>query len=140
MSPEEIRGRDEYNANRKFLPEETKKKRRATSNAWARKKYKREKLVNPAKFLLRHYKQRDKECELTLEWVNENIVNKKCTYCGYRKGICCDRKDSSRGYKIDNCVPACQVCNVAKWNHISYEDFFSIGKIIKRLRKLGKIK
>ena len=54
-----------------------------------------------------------------------NIVSKKCIYCGaeptYRKylydkifanGV--DRIDSDIGYHIDNCVPCCKKCNMAK--------------------------
>jgi len=64
-----------------------------------------------------------------------NITQKTCSYCGTspnyiirtvssrktgRKefkynGI--DRKDSSKGYTLENCVPCCVVCNRIKSNH-----------------------
>lgn len=71
-----------------------------------------------------------------------DLVDKKCHYCGaesYLKvfgqarmeqhncngnfiytGI--DRKDSNKGYQIENCVTCCKTCNFAK-NDMSYEAF-----------------
>ena len=59
-----------------------------------------------------------------------NIITKNCTYCGqppkskrlrYKiendflfNGI--DRVDNSVGYTIENCVPCCKMCNLAKSN------------------------
>lgn len=112
-------------------------------NAKARDDYSKNKEKDPARFLIGHYRERSKKlgfiCDLTVEWIRENIVNKNCTYCGYNGITCCDRKDPLKAYTMDNCVPSCEVCNVAKWDHISYEDFFLVGKVINKLRKLGKI-
>ena len=49
--------------------------------------------------------------------------NKECIYCGNKittAGI--DRIDSSVGYTINNCVPCCYRCNVAK-NNMNIEEF-----------------
>lgn len=35
-----------------------------------------------------------------------------------------DRKDSTRGYELDNCVTACKVCNYAK-RSMTYDEFLS---------------
>lgn len=57
------------------------------------------------------------------------LIQGDCTYCGAKpeqvrtrgvhampyNGI--DRVDSSQGYFIENCVPCCGVCNVAKMDH-----------------------
>lgn len=65
------------------------------------------------------------------------IIEMNCYYCGSgskvylgetvyaldefkRNGI--DRKNSSLGYTVKNCVPCCDICNRAKSN-LSYEDF-----------------
>lgn len=72
----------------------------------------------------------------------EILVNKSCHYCGsgptlkvFSKnrmattgvngnftytGI--DRKDSSQGYHLENCVTCCKTCNFAK-NDMTYEEF-----------------
>ena len=61
----------------------------------------------------------------------------KCHYCGdglppFGWGI--DRKDSSKGYTTENCVPCCKVCNIMK-NTLSYKDFFKKIKDIINYRK-----
>ena len=57
-----------------------------------------------------------------------NIVNNECYYCGYVNsdfvnGI--DRKNSSVGYILDNCVSCCKMCNYMKGS-------LSIDVFIKR--------
>lgn len=42
------------------------------------------------------------------------ILNNKCYYCGNYDKIGIDRIDSSIGYKINNCVPCCEICNYMK--------------------------
>lgn len=80
----------------------------------------------------------------------KNIIFKDCHYCGDkpklipritrnnesvassipRNGI--DRKDSSIGYTIENCVPCCTRCNILK-KDINYDDFCNlIAKIAER--------
>lgn len=55
--------------------------------------------------------------ELSLETFCE-IVQQNCHYCGEFSenktfnGI--DRKDQTKGYVLDNCVPSCQMCNMIK--------------------------
>lgn len=58
------------------------------------------------------------------------LVSQPCHYCGGNskdrfaksRGNGIDRKDSSKGYTIDNCVPCCATCNFVK-NKMSYNDF-----------------
>lgn len=64
---------------------------------------------------------------ISKEQFNE-IINQKCYYCGfspnqilYKKGMQTpfiyngiDRKDNTVGYEINNVVPACKFCNMAK--------------------------
>ena len=58
-------------------------------------------------------KERKLSFELTVKEV-ERLILQNCTYCGAepRNGI--DRKDSSLGYNVQNCVPCCTTCNVMK--------------------------
>lgn len=92
------------------------------------------------KELYRHYKYNAKRRNLSFNLTVEefgNITRQPCTYCGslptqkmfskggrgYRSyyrdvhpwiynGI--DRKDNTRGYELDNCVPCCGTCNWLK--------------------------
>lgn len=86
--------------------------------------------TSPIEFLYFNYqrgsKARNIEFDLTMECFSILVVS-SCHYCGdlesntlrrYKKeefkynGI--DRKDSSLGYTIDNCVPCCVRCNFSK--------------------------
>ena len=75
-------------------------------------------------------KDRGLSFELTREDVRV-ITSQRCVYCGgepsYRKNaymprngdyVCngIDRVDNTKGYTIDNCVPCCRTCNLAKSN------------------------
>lgn len=66
------------------------------------------------------------------------LASAPCFYCGSQPGNHCkkrrglhsgliyqglDRKDSKRGYVIDNVVPCCAICNRAKYT-MSQEDFY----------------
>ena len=74
---------------------------------------------------------------------------KNCVYCGkfiewikYSKSkegtkpYNLDRKDSSLGYSIENCVVSCGRCNQVKNNFFSYEEFKLIGKVIAKIDRL----
>ena len=58
---------------------------------------------------------RELSFELTKEQF-ETISNKNCYYCGKESPNGIDRVDSSKGYSLSNCVPACKHCNYAKGN------------------------
>jgi len=49
-----------------------------------------------------------------------------------------DRKDNNRDYVLDNCVLACAICNNAKSDKFTYEEFKKVGALIKRIWKLRK--
>jgi hypothetical protein len=44
-----------------------------------------------------------------------------------------DRKDNEGIYEISNCVLACALCNMAKSNIFTYDEFLNIGAAIKEL-------
>jgi hypothetical protein len=52
--------------------------------------------------------------ELTIEQFNQ-LCSSACAYCNGASNIGIDRKDSSIGYVIDNCQPACGKCNMMKY-------------------------
>jgi len=71
--------------------------------------------------------------ELSLAQV-ESLIEQPCHYCGAepRNGI--DRKDSSLGYNLLNCLPCCTICNVMKMA-LTYKDFLEhVGRIVTHVR------
>jgi 5-methylcytosine-specific restriction endonuclease McrA len=56
-------------------------------------------------------------------------------YGGKKRGgtLEVDRKDNVRGYEIDNCVLACAVCNNAKSDKFTYEEFRRVGDVIGKI-------
>ena len=74
----------------------------------------------------------------------------KCHYCGIEENdfldiwepfyggkrgriLEVDRKDNSLGYDVENCVLACAVCNNAKSDKFTYEEFKRVGDVIKEI-------
>lgn len=47
-----------------------------------------------------------------------------CTYCGISPSKGIDRRDNSLGYLLENCVPCCKDCNLAK-RDMSEESFLA---------------
>lgn len=72
--------------------------------------------------------KRYKRCfELTFdEFVS--LVTTSCHYCG-ADGWGIDRKDSSVGYILQNCLPCCSACNCMKM-HVSYDEFIERCRLI----------
>jgi hypothetical protein len=53
------------------------------------------------------------------------MIKKSCYYCNYsneKEVLGIDRLDSTKGYLLENCVPACKLCNRMK--HIYHPEFF----------------
>lgn len=74
----------------------------------------------------------------------EKTTSAECHYCGgfsfewdeRSRGNGIDRKDSSIGYFIDNCVPCCSKCNFVK-NSMPYMDFINyIKRIAERFNEI----
>ena len=111
-----------YNQNRKELTPEEKLKR----STYIKKYNKEHQLVK--KF--RQYKTRSKVKEnffqITIDEF-KGLVYQPCHYCGNISidkinGI--DRKDNNIGYILNNCLPCCYICNMAKSNK-TYEEFIT---------------
>lgn len=100
--------------------------------------------------LFNHYKmkakRRGKGFDLTFNQFI-SIVEKNCHYCNFPpstklqswsifresdyiiySGV--DRRDSSKGYELDNCVPCCEFCNRAK-NDRTEEEFLNWLNFVK---------
>ncbi len=106
-------------------------------------------------FLIRHYKSyiksaRERGLVFKISPTDfERIVSSPCFYCGaepsskniywlkdghYRcNGI--DRKDNSKGYTIENCVPCCPECNFCKGS-LSKDEFLKLVKKVYEYRVL----
>jgi len=65
-------------------------------------------------------------------------------YGGFKRGqkLEVDRKVNSLEYDIENCVLACAICNMAKSDKFSYDEFRKVGETIREIwqnRKRRKI-
>jgi len=76
---------------------------------------------------------------------------RQCHYCGIEegdfiliwgkfyggekrgKGLEVHRKDNEKGYNEGNCVLTCPVCNNAKSDKFTYEEFKKVGDVIKEI-------
>lgn len=77
---------------------------------------------------------------------------KKCHYCRIEEDEFCkiwgdtfyggikrgrkleiDRKDNVSEYNMTNCVLACAICNMAKSDKFTYEEFLRVGEVIKEV-------
>ena len=74
---------------------------------------------------------------------------KKCNYCEIKeidfipiwgkfykmrgKRLEVERKDNNKGYSEENCVLACAICNNAKSNKFTCEEFKKVGRTIKEI-------
>lgn len=74
----------------------------------------------------------DKETYATL------VAGRACHYCGGslpETGGGLDRKNSSVGYSVENCVPCCRNCNSIRGaDLISYKEMLEVAKLLRKLR------
>lgn len=87
--------------------------------------------------VLKSYARTDKlkgmECDLTLEYVKVSLLS-NCHYCGFPPtGL--DRINNKLGHTIENTVPCCKECNIARMDNFSHEEMFVIGKAIKKIKE-----
>lgn len=56
-------------------------------------------------------------------------------YGGKKRGtrLEVDRRDNRRGYDSENCVLACAVCNNAKSDKFTYDEFRRVGTVIMEI-------
>ena len=99
---------------------------------------------NREKRLLTSYKYIDKlkglDCDLTIDWLKENITSKPCIYCGETENIGCDRKDNTKGHTKENCVPADCGCNETRMDNYSFEEMLTeMGPAIRRVKEQRRL-
>ena len=108
---------------------------------------------NPFSVFWTSFKGRIKRYNINLNISKNDFIKwydnqkKKCIYCGLTKeqlnrstdkvicgydNLSIDRKDSNRGYELDNIVLACMRCNIIKSNFFTYEEMLKLGKIIRK--------
>lgn len=103
----------------------------------------RDKDVNPrakASRMLSQYRNIDQKngyelCDMTIDWMLENIMSKPCHYCGDTNRIGCDRIDNKKGHTKDNVVPCCVECNTARNIYFSYEEMRRLGRAIAEIKQ-----
>ena len=103
------------------------------NNPNLQKKYYKE---HREKYLLFSYKKSDEEknfiCDLTEEWIRNNILLKPCYYCQSTEDIGCDRIDNTKGHTMNNVLPACYTCNAIRgFCDFSIEEMVMIGQTKK---------
>lgn len=70
-----------------------------------------------------------------------NLLCLPCHYCGGKlneTGYGLDRKDSDKGYTLENVVPCCHSCNTIKSNKLSYEEMIVAMTAVLDFRKNQK--
>jgi len=104
--------------------------RRYTTNLYGCKDKQRAAVQTPeARFKAYKYRAQKIEVEFSLTFEQFKVfVGQPCFYCGgqpekIRMGV--DRADNSRGYVVENCVPCCSRCNIAK-NTKSTDEFIQM--------------
>lgn len=100
-----------------------------------------------------HAKSKNREFSITYEDFCK-LTQGDCFYCGkipsnnhcktklkasgayIHNGI--DRKNNSKGYSLDNCVPCCSVCNRSK-NTMNHDEFIKLSHIIAKRFPIKKL-
>jgi len=96
------------------------------------------KLSNKEKELLRNqlYKRDGHKCYYCGIAEDEfNTIWGDTFYGGIKRGrkLEIDRKDNDSEYDLTNCVLACSICNMAKSDKFTYEEFQRVGETIKEI-------
>lgn len=76
----------------------------------------------------------EKVCDITVDWMIDNIIMKPCIYCGDVTRVGCDRINNDLGHTMDNVVPCCYDCNCARNNNFTHEEMFILGKTIREIK------
>lgn len=79
-------------------------------------------------------KQRGFTCDLTADWLRENILGKPCFYCD-DAATGCDRIDNRAGHMMANVVPCCADCNSARMDRFTHEEMVLLGQTIRIIKE-----
>lgn len=114
------------------MTKEQKRKVRARQNRYAKTPKGR------ALFMLKSYQRVDKakgaSCDLTQDFLLEEIICKPCIYCGDTDRIGCDRVDNNLPHIKANVVPCCPDCNIARSNNFTHEEMLIIGRAVAKVK------
>jgi hypothetical protein len=89
--------------------------------------------------MLGYYRRGDTKRSLSNDLTEafiEDTTQGPCAYCGTTedaRGL--DRLDNSRGHLKTNVVPCCAICNTARNDNFTPEEFKLIGAAIAQIRK-----
>lgn len=73
---------------------------------------------------------------LTAEEMMDHFVGKPCMYCGATGWMGADRVDNTKAHSVENCVPACSLCNLTRNNRFTVEEMVKhIGPAIRKIRE-----
>ena len=84
---------------------------------------------------LKLYKRDGKKCHYC-RIKEENFIEIWGPFYGGKtrgKRLEIDRKDNQKGYSEENCVLACAICNNAKSDKFTYEEFRKLGRVIREI-------
>jgi hypothetical protein len=92
-------------------------------------------------------KERNLECDISLDNLIDFIEIKNCHYCdaviewpgphhkkGSRQNINLDRIDNNRGYLFQNVVVCCWTCNQARRNFYTYQEWKAMTAALREYR------
>jgi len=79
------------------------------------------------------YKRDEKKCHYCKIEEGDFIQIWGKFYGGKRGKLEVDRKDNKKGYNEENCVLSCPICNCAKSDKFTYEEFKKMGDAIKEI-------
>ena len=69
--------------------------------------------------------------------LTQNFVAKSlespCYYC-HDKSSGLDRIDNKIGHTIENCVPCCKECNIARMDNFTHDEMIILGATIKQIK------
>lgn len=80
---------------------------------------------NKERYRIYNYKNSAKTRNLIISITDEEIINickESCHFCGKEGLNGIDRKDNTKGYILDNCLPCCKICNYMKKDS-TYDEF-----------------
>lgn len=112
------------------------KRNRVKQNA--RLSYMRKNELDLARFIIKDNRGWDKKhgfvCDLTREFVEQQITQ-PCSYCGETElRMTLDRVDNTKGHSQDNVVPACIRCNYLR-RDMPYLAWIEVAKGVQKARE-----
>jgi hypothetical protein len=85
-------------------------------------------------------RDRGRPNDLTHEFIAE-LIARPCTYCGDTESLRgVDRVDNSGGHTMNNVVPCCRDCNVARMDNFTHDEMKILGQTIARIKAARRSK